>query len=150
MSNAVTLQIFNLVLMSNFEELWGELFPAETSLEDVLGRLPTQTSDQLHILNRSGFLPPDMSNVQILRLHKVNVMFLQVNANVDYYRVLTTSTTTAGQAEAGSLKTSTKFCFEMASIELGKKNLEKRSKFCCGCSVKSLQVNFEAKVFRHK
>ena len=65
MSNAVTLQIFNLVLMSNFEELGSELFPAETSLEDVLGRLPTKTSDQFHILNRSGFLPADMSNVQI-------------------------------------------------------------------------------------
>ena len=36
-------------------------------------------------------------------------------------RALNTSSTTAGQAETGSLKTSIKFSFEMASIELEKK-----------------------------
>ena len=42
-------------------------------------------------------------------------------SHFDHVMALTTSTATAGQAEAGSLKTSTKFCFEMASIELEKK-----------------------------
>ena len=48
------------------------------------------------------------------------------------FRALTTSSTTAGQAEAGSLKTSAKLCLEMASIELQKKK-KQLEKFCCDC-----------------
>ena len=44
---------------------------------------------------------------------------------VVHSRDLSTITATAGQAEAGSNKASTKFCFEMASIEL--ENIKKKT-----------------------
>ena len=75
-------------------------------------------------------------------------------ASVWPIRALSTSTATAGQAEAGSLKTSAKFCFEMASIELEKKKRAGKKKriLLCLLNTKSLQVNFEveAKVLRYK
>ena len=62
-----------------------------------------------------------------------------------FTRGLTISTATAGQAESGSLKTNTKFCFEMASIELEKRKRagKKKQILLWLLSTKPLQVNFK-------